>query len=340
MTAAAATQAVPAPESSLVLKATDLQRHYSVSRGVLRGHAALKAVAGVSFELHSGRTLAVVGESGCGKSTLARLVTMIEPPTSGSLEIAGKEITTADSETKAALRARVQMVFQDPYGSLNPRKQIGQILEEPLEINTKLDRAARAEAARSMMAQVGLRPEHYSRYPHMFSGGQRQRIAIARALMLRPRIVVADEPVSALDVSIRAQVLNLLMDLQAEFSLAYLFISHDLSVVRHIADDVMVMYLGRPVEQGTKAAVFGNPRHPYTQVLLAATPSVDPQARSRRLTVKGELPSPINPPSGCAFHKRCPFAQERCARERPLLRSVQGRMVACHFAESTGESRP
>jgi dipeptide transport system ATP-binding protein len=318
---AATNRAVPAVESSLVLKATDLQRHYSVSRGFLRGHAALKAVAGVSFELHSGRTLAVVGESGCGKSTLARLVTMIEPPTSGSLEIEGKEITTADAEARAALRARVQMVFQDPYGSLNPRKQIGQILEEPLEINTKLDRAARAEAARAMMAHVGLRPEHYSRYPHMFSGGQRQRIAIARALMLHPRIVVADEPVSALDVSIRAQVLNLLMDLQAEFSLAYLFISHDLSVVRHIADDVMVMYLGRPVEQGSKEAVFGNPRHPYTQVLLAATPSVDPKARSRRLT-------------------RCPFAQERCAQESPALRSVQGRMVACHFAESTGENRP
>jgi dipeptide transport system ATP-binding protein len=336
VTAATATKPAAAPESSLVLKATDLQRHYSVSRGFLRGQAELKAVAGVSFELYSGRTLAVVGESGCGKSTLARLVTMIETPTSGTLEIEGKAITTTDSTAKAELRARIQMVFQDPYGSLNPRKQIGQILEEPLEINTKLDRAARAEAARAMMGHVGLRPEHYSRYPHMFSGGQRQRIAIARALMLHPRIVVADEPVSALDVSIRAQVLNLLMDLQAEFSLAYLFISHDLSVVRHLADDVMVMYLGRPVEQGSKETVFGNARHPYTQVLLAATPSVDPQARSRRLTVKGELPSPIDPPSGCAFHKRCPFANERCAQERPLLRAVAGRMVACHYAESIG----
>jgi dipeptide transport system ATP-binding protein len=232
------------------------------------------------------------------------------------------------------------MVFQDPYGSLNPRKQVGQILEEPLAINTDLTAPARRESARQMLAHVGLRPEHYSRYPHMFSGGQRQRIAIARALMLRPKIVVADEPVSALDVSIRAQVLNLLMDLQAELNLAYMFISHDLSVVRHISDDVMVMYLGRPVEQGTKAAVFEQPRHPYTQVLLAATPSVDPQARSQRLTIKGELPSPIDPPSGCAFHRRCPFATERCAQDRPELRDVAGRLVACHYAESTDGAPP
>jgi dipeptide transport system ATP-binding protein len=191
----------------------------------------------------------------------------------------------------------------------------------------------RADAARAMMARVGLRPEHYNRYPHMFTGGQRQRIAIARALMLRPKIVVADEPVSALDVSIRAQVLNLLMDLQAEFNLAYLFISHDLSVVQHIAEELMVMYLGRPVEHGPKEAIFSGPRHPYTQALLAATPSVDPKARSKRLMVKGELPSPINPPSGCAFHRRCPFATELCAKDRPELRPVDGRQVACHYAE-------
>jgi len=318
-----------------VLQAHDLHRHYSVSRGAFRGHATLKAVAGTSFSLQAGRTLAVVGESGCGKSTLARMVTMIEKPTSGSLTVDGTEVATADARTLKALRPKVQMVFQDPYGSLNPRKQIGQILEEPLEINTGLNAARRRESAQAMLAHVGLRPEHYSRYPHMFSGGQRQRIAIARALMLRPKIVVADEPVSALDVSIRAQVLNLLMDLQAELNLAYMFISHDLSVVRHLADDVMVMYLGRPVEQGTKEIVFTQARHPYTQVLLAATPSVDPQARSKRMTVKGELPSPINPPSGCAFHRRCPFANERCAQERPELRPVAGRLVACHYAETT-----
>jgi dipeptide transport system ATP-binding protein len=328
--------AVPGGNTAPVLKATDLHRHYSISRGLLRGHANLRAVAGASFVLNPGRTLAVVGESGCGKSTLARMVTMIERPTAGHLEIDSVDVATARGSTLRSLRPKVQMVFQDPYGSLNPRKQIGQILEEPLEINTDLDAKARAEAARQMLSHVGLRPEHYSRYPHMFSGGQRQRIAIARALMLKPKIVVADEPVSALDVSIRAQVLNLLMDLQQELNLAYMFISHDLSVVRHIADDVMVMYLGRPVEQGSKARVFDSPRHPYTQVLLAATPSVDPKARSRRLTVKGELPSPIDPPSGCAFHRRCPFATERCAQERPELREVEGRWVACHFAESTG----
>jgi dipeptide transport system ATP-binding protein len=331
-----AAPAAPGRAAAPVLKATDLHRHYGVSRGVFRGHATLRAVAGASFSLDPGRTLAVVGESGCGQSTLARLVTMIEPPTAGRLEIDGTDVAGADAATLKALRPKLQMVFQDPYGSLNPRKQVGRILEEPLQINTRLDAKARAEAAREMLSQVGLRPEHYSRYPHMFSGGQRQRIAIARALMLKPKIVVADEPVSALDVSIRAQVLNLLMDLQEELNLAYMFISHDLSVVRHLADDVMVMYLGRPVEQGTKDRVFDSPRHPYTQVLLAATPSVDPQARSRRLTVKGELPSPIDPPSGCAFHRRCPFATERCAQERPDLREVEGRLVACHYAESTG----
>jgi dipeptide transport system ATP-binding protein len=323
------------PGSARVLEANDLHRHYTVSRGVFRGHATLKAVAGTSFSLQAGRTLAVVGESGCGKSTLARMVTMIEKPTSGTLTLDGTEVGTAGVSTLKALRPKVQMVFQDPYGSLNPRKQIGQILEEPLEINTKQNSAQRRDQAQAMLAHVGLRPEHYSRYPHMFSGGQRQRIAIARALMLRPKIVVADEPVSALDVSIRAQVLNLLMDLQAELNLAYMFISHDLSVVKHIADDVMVMYLGRPVEQGDKQTVFTRARHPYTQVLLAATPSVDPKARSKRMTVKGELPSPINPPPGCAFHRRCPFATDRCAQERPELRPVDGRLVSCHYAETT-----
>jgi dipeptide transport system ATP-binding protein len=293
----------------------------------------LRAVAGASFTLATGRTLAVVGESGCGKSTLARMMAMIELPTAGELSIDGQKVTGASGDTLRALRPKVQMVFQDPYGSLNPRKQVGQILEEPLEINTELGAKERAQAARTMMAKVGLRPEYYSRYPHMFSGGQRQRIAIARALMLRPKVVIADEPVSALDVSVRAQVLNLLMDLQAEYNLAYLFISHDLSVVRHIADDVMVMYLGRPIEQGSKPEIFAQPVHPYTQALLAATPSIDPEARSRRLTVKGELPSPINPPSGCAFHKRCPFATDLCSAERPELRPVAGRQVACHHAE-------
>jgi dipeptide transport system ATP-binding protein len=323
------------PEAQPVLQAHDLQRHYRIGRGFFKPAAVLKAVAGASFSLTAGRTLAVVGESGCGKSTLARMVTMIEKPTAGSLEIEGIDVVAAGHQELRALRPKVQMVFQDPYGSLNPRKQVGQILGEPLEINTSKSAKERTETARAMMARVGLRPEFYTRYPHMFSGGQRQRIAIARALILNPRIVVADEPVSALDVSIRAQVLNLLMDLQAEFNLAYLFISHDLSVVRHIADELMVMYLGRPVEQGPKQAIFAEPRHPYTQALLAATPSVDPKARSKRLTVKGELPSPIDPPPGCAFHRRCPFATEICAQERPELRPLAGREVACHHAEKT-----
>ena len=317
-----------------VLNADDLHRYYQISRGFLREPATLKAVAGVSFTLGVGQTLAVVGESGCGKSTLARLVSMIERPTSGRLEVDGQAVTGAAPGLLKALRSRVQMVFQDPYGSLNPRKQVGAILEEPLEINTAQSAEERRQAARAMMAKVGLRPEHYSRYPHMFSGGQRQRIAIARALMLRPKIVVADEPVSALDVSIRAQVLNLLMDLQAEFNLAYLFISHDLSVVRHIADEVMVMYLGRVVEHGPKATIFDRPRHPYTRALLAATPTVDAANRRQRIVVKGELPSPLDPPPGCAFHRRCPFATPLCATTVPELRALDGRLVACHHAES------
>jgi dipeptide transport system ATP-binding protein len=335
MSVVAAATSVRDAAARPVLEARDLQRHYRIGRGLLKAPALLKAVAGASFSLTAGRTLAVVGESGCGKSTLARMVTMIEQPTAGHLMIDGTDVVGAGHQQLHALRPKVQMVFQDPYGSLNPRKQVGQILGEPLEINTDKSAKDRMEIARAMMARVGLRPEFYTRYPHMFSGGQRQRIAIARALILNPKIVVADEPVSALDVSIRAQVLNLLMDLQAEFNLAYLFISHDLSVVRHIADELMVMYLGRPVEQGPKQAIFSEPRHPYTQALLAATPSVDPKARSKRLTVKGELPSPIDPPPGCAFHRRCPFATEICGQERPELRTFAGRMVACHHAEKT-----
>ena len=322
-----------------VLEAADLARHYEIRRGLFAGRATVKALAGASFTLARGRTLAVVGESGCGKSTLARLITLIEPPTAGTLKFDGADVAGADRETLRKLRQRVQIVFQDPYGSLNPRKKVGAILEEPLVINTRLAPSERRARAEEMMAKVGLRPEHYGRYPHMFSGGQRQRIAIARALMLRPRILVADEPVSALDVSIQAQVLNLLMDLQEELDLAYLFISHDLSVVRHIADEVMVMYLGRPVEQGPTEAIFTRPRHPYTQALLASTPAVDPALRRQRLAVKGELPSPLDPPPGCAFHRRCPYATEVCSRERPELEPLEGHLVACHHADQISEDR-
>ena len=322
-----------------ILVARDLARFYPVRRGAFRKPATVKALNGVSFELYRGRTLAVVGESGCGKSTLARLVTMIEKPTSGSLEIEGHDIATAGKRDVEDLREEVQIVFQDPYGSLNPRRKVGDILGEPLAINRAMSRTERREAARAMIEKVGLRPEHIDRYPHMFSGGQRQRIAVGRALMLNPKIVVADEPVSALDISIQAQVLNLLSDLQQEFQLAYLFISHDLSVVRHIADDIMVMYLGRPVEQGEGAVVFAEPRHPYTRALMAATPRVDPRQRAERVMLKGELPSPLNPPSGCAFHTRCPFATSLCSAERPELRPVAGRLVACHHAEHLENSR-
>ncbi len=312
---------------SHVMEARDLRRHYEVGGGLFKPKGLVKSVDGVSFTLDAGQTLAVVGESGCGKSTLARVATMLEPPSSGELFIDGMPAT---SDAKLS----VQMVFQNPYGSLNPRKTVGSILMEPLVINNRGDRQAREAAARAMMAKVGLRPDHFGRYPHMFSGGQRQRIAIARALMLNPKVVVADEPVSALDVSIQAQVLNLMMDLQDEFHLAYLFISHDLGVVRHIARDVMVMYLGRPVEFGPKEAVFARPLHPYTRVLLAATPSVDPRHRHTNVVIKGELPSPLNPPPGCAFASRCPHAQPRCIAERPEPRALEGRQVACHYAET------
>jgi dipeptide transport system ATP-binding protein len=293
------------------------------------GTATVKALAGVSFVLEAGRTLAVVGESGSGKSTLARLVTMIEKPTAGRLWIEGVDVATADAATRKRLRREVQIVFQNPYGSLNPRKTVGAMLEEPLLVNTDMPAAQRTAAARDMMARVGLRPEQYARYPHMFSGGQRQRIAIARALMLRPKVVVLDEPVSALDVSIRAQVLNLLADLQQEFQLAYVFVSHDLSVVKHIADRVMVVYLGRVVESGTRNEVFGSPQHPYTRALLSATPVADPRARKQRIILAGELPSPFNPPSGCAFNPRCSLAQERCRRLDPAMEGTPEHAAAC-----------
>src|SRR5437867_4652225 len=313
-----------------LLVASSLTRHYAVSRGLFRPKGLVRALDGVSFSVDEGRTLAVVGESGCGKSTLARAVTMIEKPTAGELRIAGVDVVSAAPGTLKRLRPLVQMVFQNPYASLNPRKKVGTLLEEPLAISAKLGAGARRDAARAMMARVGLKPEHYGRYPHMFSGGQRQRIAVARALMLHPRLVVADEPVSALDVSIQAQVLNLLMDLQQDMGIAYLFVSHNLQVVRHIAGVVAVMYLGRIVEHGTKEIVFTRPAHPYTRALLASTPVLDPQLRRARIALEGDLPSPLNPPSGCAFHQRCPYAVERCLIEVPKLEPHRDVLVSCH----------
>lgn len=317
----------------IVLRASDLKKHYMLPGSFYNKPALVKALDGASFELSRKKTLAVVGESGCGKSTLARLVTMIEDPTAGSLQIADEELAEADKAVLRKLRPKVQMVFQNPYGSLNPRQKIGSALEEPLMMNTPLSKAERRDKARDMMQAVGLRPEHYDRYPHMFSGGQRQRIAIARALMLDPDILVLDEPVSALDVSIQAQVLNLLGELQDKLQLAYLFISHDLSVVKHIADEVMVMYLGKPVEQAAREVLFDNPRHPYTKALLSATPVPIPGRRRERVLLKGELPSPIDPPTGCAFHPRCPVVFGRCSAETPLLQSTGKSHVSCHLMD-------
>ena len=325
--------------SSEIITAEGLTRYYKVKgEGFFQQAATLKALDGVSFTIRRGQTLAVVGESGCGKSTLARLVTMIEAPTSGTFTINGIDGTTRDQNARKQLRKSVQIVFQDPYGSLNPRKKIGSILEEPLKINTDLSAAQRRQTAVEMLAKVGLSREQYSRYPHMFSGGQRQRIAVARALVLNPALVVADEPVSALDVSVQAQALNLLMDLQDEMNLTYIFISHDLSVVRHIANDLMVMYLGRPVEQGEKTIIFEKPAHPYTRALLASTPSVDKNLRKKRIRLTGEIPSPLNPPSGCTFHKRCPFMVDHCARLEPQLRLFDHRLVSCHEAEKVART--
>jgi dipeptide transport system ATP-binding protein len=313
-----------------LLRAQGLGCRYRVKR------RPLHAVDGVDLTLTPGQTYAVVGESGSGKSTLARLATMIEPPTAGRLEIDGIDTATANRAARRHLRRQVQIVFQDPFGSLNPRKTVRAILAEPLVIDGTLNAAERQHRTADMIARVGLRPEHLDRYPHMFSGGQRQRIAIARALMLRPRIVVADEPVSALDVSIQAQVLNLLKDLQAEFDLAYLFVSHDIAVVRHMADDLLVLYLGRPAEQGPADAILARPAHPYTRALLASTPAADPARRGQRQPLGGEVPSPLDPPPGCAFHTRCPYATDRCRAERPVPRPVDGRQVACHHAEEIG----
>tara|TARA_R110002096_G_scaffold194300_7_gene376407 strand:+ start:436 stop:1407 length:972 start_codon:yes stop_codon:yes gene_type:complete len=316
-----------------VMTATSLERHYEVSGGLFRRVQTLKAVAGVDFKLYPGKTLAVVGESGCGKSTLARMVTMIEEPTAGSLLLDGTPVVPQDW---ASLRKSVQIVFQDPYGSLNPRQRVGTILEEPLKINRPdMSNADRTAKAREMLGLVGLRPEHFERYPHMFSGGQRQRIAIARALMLDPKVLVLDEPVSALDLSIQSSVLNLLLDLQEQLQLAYLFISHDLSVVRHVADEVIVMYLGRAVEKGSRDAIFAAPFHPYTKALLSATPQANPRAKKDRIKLEGELPSPLAIPDGCPFAPRCWKAQDKCRTTRPKLAN-EAHSAACFFPENGG----
>ena len=317
-----------------LLEVRDLHKHYPVRGGIFsRTVGIVRAVAGVSLSVHAGQTLGLVGESGCGKSTLGRTLMRLEEPTGGQVLFDGQDLAHAGGAALFKLRREVQMVFQDPYSSLNPRLTVGEIVREPMLVHRMGSKAEQLARVRDLLAIVGLGPDTLQRYPSEFSGGQRQRIAIARALMLNPALVVADEPVSALDVSVQAQVLNLLADLQQELGLAYLFISHDLGVVRHIAHDVMVMYVGLVMEQGPKALLFARPLHPYTRALLAATPAIDAGARVERIVLKGELPSPLNPPAGCVFSTRCPHAVARCSAERPALRPLDGRQVSCHLAE-------
>ncbi|MFI2423950.1 ABC transporter ATP-binding protein [Streptomyces sp. NPDC018955] len=330
-----------------VLEAGGLVKHYPLTRGVVfrKQVGAVRAVDGVDFRLGRGETLGIVGESGCGKSTVARMLVNLERPTAGSIRYKGEDITRLSGKALKAVRRNIQMVFQDPYTSLNPRMTVGDIIGEPYEIHPEAaPRGDRRRRVRELLEVVGLNPEHVNRYPHQFSGGQRQRIGIARGLALRPEVIVADEPVSALDVSVQAQVVNLMDRLRSEFGLAYVFIAHDLSVVRHLSDRVGVMYLGRIVETGTDTEIYEHPTHPYTQALLSAVPVPDPEAREHRerIVLSGDVPSPADVPSGCRFRTRCWKARERCALEVPALavpewfRTAGGPVAhasACHFAE-------
>lgn len=318
--------------SEILLKAENIVKHFPIHGGIFsRQVAAVKAVQNVSFELKKGETLGLVGESGCGKSTLGRCLIKLIEPSSGQIFFKGQDITHAQGEHLRDLRKQMQIIFQDPYASLNPRMTIGTILEEPLIIhnlyNSEQDRKDRV---RELIDLVGLRPEHLSRYPHEFSGGQRQRVGIARALAVNPELIICDEPVSALDVSIQAQVINLLMDLQQKLGLTYVFIAHDLKVVEHVSTKVAVMYLGQIVEMAEAEELYKNPQHPYTKALLSAIPVPDPKPREQRIILTGDVPSPIHPPSGCYFHPRCPIASEECKTQAPVLKSNSGQhIVSC-----------
>ncbi|HSK32397.1 MAG TPA: dipeptide ABC transporter ATP-binding protein [Propionicimonas sp.] len=319
-----------------LLTVTDLKKHFpTYTTKLLRKEGApVKAVDGLTLSLNAGETLGLVGESGCGKSTAGRTILKLLEPTGGTIEFEGRDVTKASGAELRRLRRELQMVFQDPYGSLNPRHPVGAIIAAPFEIQGVKPEGGVKKAVQELMERVGLNPEHYNRYPHEFSGGQRQRIGVARAIALKPKLVVCDEPVSALDVSIQAQVINLLEYIQKEQNLAYIFIAHDLSVVRHISDRVMVMYLGRTMEMSDRIGLYERPMHPYTQALMSAVPVPEPRRDRVRLLLTGDLPSPQNPPSGCVFRTRCPYATERCAAEVPLPVELEpGHIVACHYPQ-------
>ena len=321
---------------STLIEVRDLVKHFPIKKGIVIQHqiGAVKAVDGVSFDVEEGETLGIVGETGCGKSTTARLLCRLMDPTSGTITFQGKNVAAQKGDELKALHRDMQMVFQDPYSSLNPRKTVGSIISDPFVIhNLYTGSGERKQRVQELMDRVGLNPEHYNRYPHEFSGGQRQRIGVARAIALEPKLLIADEPVSALDVSIQAQVLNLLRDLQRELGLTLIFIAHDLSVVRHMCDRVAVMYLGKVVELATSDVLYTTPRHPYTGALLSAVPVADPSgSRRERQLLTGDVPSPANPPSACRFHTRCPKAQALCSDQEPMLeRKAGGGVAACHY---------
>ena len=334
----------PSPDTRQPLvRVTGVKKYFPITQGIIfqREIGRVHAVDGVSLEVFPGETLGIVGETGCGKSTLARLICRLLPVTEGTIEFDGQDITNLKGNQLRQLRREIQMIFQDPYSSLNPRKRVGAIIGDPFEIHGLADGKELKKRVQELMETVGLNPEHYNRFPAEFSGGQRQRIGVARALALRPKLVICDEPVSALDVSIQAQVINLLEDLQNEFKLTYLFIAHDLSVVRHVSDRVGVMYLGKVVELSDARRLYAEPKHPYTGALLSAIPVPDPDTAQQRerVILLGDVPSPIDPPSGCRFHPRCPKAQERCVHEEPLLElKAGGDLAACHFPLEPGEN--
>jgi oligopeptide/dipeptide ABC transporter ATP-binding protein len=342
-------EAAPPPDvtdDDVLVRVDNLVKYFPIRSSGLIGRTVgqVQAVDDVSLVIRRGQTLGLVGETGCGKSTLARCIAGLLPITSGTVTFEGQNITNLSRRAMRPFRREIQMIFQDPYGSLNPRRRVGSIIGDPFAVHKTATGTERRRKVQELMARVGLNPEHYNRFPAEFSGGQRQRIGVARALALQPKLIICDEPVSALDVSIQAQVLNLLADLQDDFGLSYLFIAHDLEVVRHVSHDVTVMYLGRIAEKGPKDPVYDSPRHPYTNALLSAVPSADPEAAAgrQRVILTGDVPSPINPPSGCRFHPRCPKKQDLCAEQDPVLETKPGdpppHQTACHFPVADGET--